>query len=433
VSLFSIWPQFGFRENPYDNDRLPGNEVGDRLLVGRDAEVAAVQRAIASAGTHPGVEGPAGIGKTSMLAVAGYRMLVASLEAEGGTLFVPADSFFQVGESEVDFVDEVFRTVAQTLINHADAFRRVALDVPDVEGLNRWLNSPQYRTGSASAAGFGLGGGSAPNTSQGFTRSGFPDKVKTELRKCFPTTGAGAVICVLDNLELLQTSHEARKTLEALRLPVFEVQGLRWVLAGSRGIVSRARSDRLSGFFAPPMTIGPLSDEAAIELTRRRLDEYGEEGPYAPVPPEAFDFLYRALHSNLRDALAYAQQFADWMYAEYIAVAADLPPLEERQVLLEKWLTDQAETAQSAATRVQPRVWQFFDQLARDAGRCRAGDYEQYGFNTQQQMGSAVTALSNVNLLLRETDPEHASRHVHSITPTGWLVFFHRNGNTSVT
>jgi hypothetical protein len=428
MSLFSIWPQFGFRENPYDNERLPGDDVGDHLLVGRDREVAAIQRGIASDGTHPCVEGPAGIGKTSMLAVAGYRMLVASLNAKSGTLYVPAKTFFQAGESESEFVEQVFREVAQTLIDNADAFRQAALEVPDIEGLNKWLNSPQYRSASAQGAGFGGGYGSEPNTSEGYSRSGFPAAVKAELKKCFPTAGAGAVICVLDNLELLQTSQKARETLEALRLPVFEVDGLRWVLCGSRGIVSRARSERLSGFFAAPMTVGPLSDEAAVELIRRRLDMYGHDGAYAPVPPEAFDFLYRALHFNLRDALAHAQQFADWMYADYIANEKDLPPEEERQLLLEGWLTYQAEQAQEAAKRVQPRVWQFFDDLARAGGRCRASDFEQYGFNKQQQMGSAVTALAAVNLLIRETDPENATKNIHSITPQGWLVFFHRNG-----
>ncbi|MFA4928601.1 MAG: AAA family ATPase, partial [Patulibacter sp.] len=266
MSLFSIWPQFGFRENPYDNDRLPGDEVGHRLLVGRDKEVAAVQRAIASDGTHPCIEGPAGIGKTSMLAVAGYRMQLASVKAEAGTLYVPVQRFFQVGESQPDFEEEVFREVAQTLIDNADAFRRSALEVPDIEQLNRWLNSPQFSSGGAQLFGAGASLGSEPNSSDGFTKSGFPNAVRGELQKCFPTAGAGAVVCVLDNLELLQTSQRARETLEGLRNRVFDVPGIRWVLCGSRGIVSRARSERLSGFFAAPLELGPLSDEAAIEL-----------------------------------------------------------------------------------------------------------------------------------------------------------------------
>ena len=372
MAHFSIWPQFGFRENPYDNEGLPGNEVGHQLLVGRDTEVAEIQRAIGSGGTHPSVEGAAGIGKTSLLSVAGYRMLRRSLDEESGTLYLPARSFFQATESPVEFEEEVFREVAQTMIDNADAFRRAALEVPNVSDLNKWLNSSQYRTGSATAAGFGGGMGSTPNTGTGFASSGFPTIVRAELARCFPTSGAGAMICVLDNLELLQTSHQARETLEALRDPVFKTRGLRWVLCGARGIVSRARSERLSGFFAAPMKLGPLPDADAIELIRRRITIFGDQGSYAPVPPSAFEFLYRAVHFNLRDALAHAQQFADWIYSEFVATGKELPAKEERQPYLESWLTMQAEEAELGATGVQPRVWQFFDSLARDGGRCRA-------------------------------------------------------------
>lgn len=428
MSLFSIWPRFGFFENPYDNEGLPGNDTGHQLLVGRDAEIAAVQRGIASAGTHPSVEGPAGIGKTSMLAVTGYRMQLASLEATDGTLFIPARRFFQAKESQEEFEVEVWREVAQTLIDNAEAFRQVALQVPDIEGLDKWLNSPQYRSGSGQIAGFGGGGGSEPNVSEGFTQSGFPGAVRAELARLFPTDAAGAVICVLDNLELLQTSQRAREVLEFLRDRVFDVQGLRWVLCGARGIVSRARSDRLSGFFAAPLKIDPLPHDDSLELIRRRIDFFGGPEARPPVPPDAFEFLYRALNRNLRDALAHAQQFSDWVYTEYIAAEKELPPEEGLRADLETWLTYQAEEAEATATGIQPRVWQFFDDLAADGGRCRASDDDKFNFTTQQQMGTAVTQLANVNLLIREVDPENATRGIHSITATGWLVYFHRNG-----
>lgn len=427
MSVFGIWPQYGFRENPYGNEYLPGDEVGDRLLVGRDTAVEAIQNRIASGGAHPSVEGPAGIGKSSLLAVAGYRMMRDTLAANRGQLFVPVRTFFQASESHVEFEDEVFREVAQTLIANVEAFRAAGADVPDVGGLSKWLNSPQYRSGQASAGGFGGGLGSEPNTSEGFTRSGFPAAVKAELQRCFPGAGAGGVVCVLDNLELLQTTGQARAALEALRDRVFNVQGLRWVLCGSRGIVTHARSQRLSGIFTPPMEVGPLTDDDSIELIRRRLDEFGNDASYAPVPPEAFEFLYRALHFNLRDAMAYAQDFSHWMYSEYVAEERDLPPADDRQPLLEAWLTELAETAQNSA-RVQPRVWQFFDQLCAEGGRAGASEWEKYEFSTQQQQVRAVTDLAATNLIVRETDPENASRSIAVATPQGWLVYFHRNG-----
>ena len=173
-----------------------------------------------------------------------------------------------------------------------------------------------------------------------------------------------------------------------------------------------------------------LPDGAAQrESEARRLlgiAHYGGPEAYPPITPAAFEFLYQAVHSNLRDAMAYAQQFSDWMYAEYVLAEKELPDETARRELLEIWMAQQAEAAQVDA-RVQPRVWQFFDELARKSGR-RASDWEEYGFSTQQQLVRTITDLVSTNLLIRETDPENASRSFAALTPQGWLVAFHRNG-----
>lgn len=54
---------------------------------------------------------------------------------------------------------------------------------------------------------------------------------------------------MLDNLEIVQTAGEARARLDELRDRLFNIPQLRWVLCESRGIVSRARTERLSGVF----------------------------------------------------------------------------------------------------------------------------------------------------------------------------------------
>jgi hypothetical protein len=426
MSHFSIWGRFGFRENPYDNRNLRPDEVGDALLVGRDAEVAEVQRKIASGGTHPSVEGVAGVGKSSLVAVAAYRMLRDTVAARDGTLFIPVPRFFQASTSPEALEREVYREVAQALIGNVEAFRVGGLAIPNIAQLDRWLNAPQYRSGGAQVLSIGGNYGSQANEAEGFAASGFPAAVRAELQRVFPGPGAGAIICVLDNLELLQTSADARQALEALRDTIFTIDGLRWVLCGSRGIVTHARSQRLSGVFDPPLVLGPLPDTEAIELIRRRIEFFGGDDAAAPVPPAAFEFLYQALHSNLRDALAYAQQFSDWLYATYPAQGRELPDEQDRGELLEVWLTEQADGAH-AQSRLQPRAWRFFEDLAEAGGRCSASEWELYGFTTQQQMGTNVTSLVNANLVVREIDPENAARTHAIMTPQGWLVYFHRN------
>ncbi|MDP9401989.1 MAG: ATP-binding protein [Actinomycetota bacterium] len=426
MSLFSIWPRLGFRENPYSNQTLPPDEAGDRLLVGRDREVAELQRKIGSDGTHPSVEGPAGVGKSSLIAVAGYRMLTTCVREAAGALFLPARSFYQVAETLDSFEERVYYDLAQTLLTNVEAFRRANLPIPDLGGIDKWLNTPQYRHAGGTLTFAGANFGSEPNVSGGFSESGLPRAIQAELERCFPSPAAGGVVCVLDNLELLQSSQNARQVLEDLRDRLFTVPGLRWVLCGSRGIVSRARSQRLSGVFDAPMFLGPVPDDAAIELIRRRLEYYGEPGAYAPVEPEAFEYLYKALNLNLRDSLAYAQQFSDWVYANYVLPDANLPTTADKFGLLQAWLAELADQAHGDAKRIQRRVWQFFDDLATRGGTCRASEWEQYEFTTQQQLSSTITALADANLVARETDPDNAARSMTSVTPQGWLVRFHR-------
>lgn len=427
MNQFSIWPWFGFRESPYSHEKLSVGEEGDRLFVGRAAEIQAFQMRIGSGGPHATVEGTAGVGKSSLVAVASYRMMRDSALAHNGNLFVPAEQFMQIGDDPGAFEDRLYRNIAQTLINNADAFRQAECLIPSIDALDKWLNAPQYRTAQAGGFGFSGGYGSEPNTSDGFTHEGFAAAIRSELERLFPTDGSGGVICVIDNVELLKTSVAARDALESLRDRVFDLPGLRWVLCGSRGIVSRARSQRLSGFFAAPQRVSPITDEESVELIRRRLEYFGDEGSRPPVSPEAFQFLYQALNNNLRDALSHAQTFSEWLYGELAPRKVQPPDSGEAQRYLEAWMVAQADDAYSDAKGIQKRVWQFFDAMALAGGTARSADFEQFNFSTQQQFGSSVTSLETANLVVREVDPDDGNRKLATITPQGWLVYFHRN------
>ena len=69
----SLWSDLNFRRNPYTVAPLPATEEGERLLVGRDRELAQLAMMLSSSTTHPTIEGENGVGKTSLVAVAGYR------------------------------------------------------------------------------------------------------------------------------------------------------------------------------------------------------------------------------------------------------------------------------------------------------------------------------------------------------------------------
>jgi hypothetical protein len=306
----------------------------------------------------------------------------------------------------------------------------VGLVEPNLALLDQWLNDPEYGGwqvgGGAATLSGSYGRSSEPNTSEGFQQSGFREAVKTLLAEAFPP-GSGGVICILDNLEIVESTGAARRTLDELRDRLFNVPQLRWVLCGSRGIVSRARSERLSGIFQAPVIVQPLKDDDAVNAIRARIDFYGDEDAVPPVTPRAFDFLYGALHKNLRDALSTAQEFSQWLANEY-PIGQDLPDDEARGQLLEVWLAQRATNAFRDAHSVQPRHWQFFEEVCQEGGRVGSGDYTRLGFGKQQQMVSAVTALQTANLMVREVDPDDGARTINAVTALGWLVHFHRSG-----
>lgn len=430
MGSFDIWHNFGFTENPYSQSTLKADEVGETLLAGRDKEIKVLQKRIGSTGAHPSVEGPIGAGKTSLVNVAIYRMQQRCLEDKATELYLPAAGEFQPTASTTDFEQTFYYIVAQTLIKNQALFPAVGLPEPDIKVLDRWLNKPQYtsKSGGGQVAGFGLEGGygAEPNSGAGFAASGFPEAVRTLLEKSFPK-GSGGIVCILDNLEILQSAGRARTALDELRDRVFNIPQIRWVLCGSRGIVSRARTERLSGMMQTPLIVQPIDDASAVEAIKRRIDHFGLLGAVPPVTPEGFDFIYQTLNKNLREALTKSHDFSHWLDDRSDEEDwDDYPEEDERTALLNGWIMELAEHALQDAKDIRKRDWQFFDALCAAGGRAGSAEFEDFMFNTQQQMTSAVTLLAEANLISRETDPENATRTINSVTPTGWLVTFFR-------
>ena len=70
----SVWSEFGFSENPYSARPIRPTPADAEMLVGREKELLRLMQYLKSSSTHPTIEGPNGVGKTSLVAVAGYRL-----------------------------------------------------------------------------------------------------------------------------------------------------------------------------------------------------------------------------------------------------------------------------------------------------------------------------------------------------------------------
>jgi hypothetical protein len=417
----SFWNELGFRENPYSTTPIPATAEGERLLVGRDKELSAIERLITSSASHPTIEGDNGVGKTSLVSVAGYRLMEAFVNERSQQLFIPLAEPFQlvsVDEAEL-FRRSVYFAVARAFIDHHELIMKKSLGAPDVADVKRWLDEPLLRDRNLGISVVGSGGSlgttTAVNDASGWSESGFQARVESWLLECFPTREAGGFIAVIDNLELLETSQKARALLEALRDTTLSRPGLRWVLCGARGIVkSSASSARLAGVLANPLELQPIADNDIPLMIDRRIKAHAaHDDVYVPVNAGGFAFIYERLNRNLRDAFNMAESYALELDP------ANLPddPLDALAV----WFADQAvESLQ--ATRLPPRPWKVFDDLVANGGSCSPSDFDVFGFNSPEAFRAPVKNLEDANLVISAKDDIDKRRKTISVTTRGWLV-----------
>jgi hypothetical protein len=428
--VISVWENFGFRESPYGTEPVPATEEGDQLLVGREAEIAKLESRIISCGTHPTLEGDNGVGKTSLLRVACYRLRKAFEEDRSAKLFIPIDEFFQLDQDTRidDFVRRVYLAIASAIVREHATLKEHLDSVPNVADIRTWLTTPVLRSGggSVSVAGFGAGAsvGHSANTGSGFSDAGFRELIDAWLRQLFPSSQAGGFICVIDNMELLETTQSARNLLEAIRDPLLNRRGLRWILCGARGIIrTSVSSPRLEGRLKDPIEITPISDEFVAAAIKQRIEICGiHPRAEAPVGPEKFRYLYDILNRNLRNAFKVAEDFSLWLLDEGEASGN----AATYAGLFEVWLTGQADKHRDD-TDLGNRAWQVFDALAERGGWCSPGDYADFGFKTTTAMRPHVKALEQEHLVFSSiNDDADRRRKTIIMTPRGWLVRYAR-------
>jgi hypothetical protein len=271
------------------------------------------------------------------------------------------------------------------------------------------------------------------------------------LSTIFPSRAAGGFVGILDNMELLATSKEARKRLEEMRDGVLSIPGVRWVLCGANGIVrSAVGSPRLTGRIADPMRLQPLQHTDIPEVIQRRITQYSKDLKLTdpPVDPAGFRHLYTVFNSNLRIALKHAGEFTKWFDKNQLSdnernkallELADLKgPSTYQRVLaersaarlryLEAWLAEQAEQYAADAGTLTERTWRLFDDIIIIGGSCSPSEFEQFGFASREAMRPYVKTLEEANLVISAIDEDDSRRRTIDITPNGWLVHYKRSG-----
>jgi hypothetical protein len=433
----NIYQEWGFLDSPFQVTPLPPSELGENLLVGREKELVSLSRKLFNPPKIATVEGLNGVGKTSLVNVAAFKAYRNCLSGWNGPLLIPCNKVFQLDTSKGadEFIEEVLMAVAQTLIDRAKAIKGLG-DSIKTGAIDRWLNSPQVSAlqGGFSIAGNGanIGGNAETNTSSGFERSGFRKEIESWLLQLFPTQNDGGVICVIDNLELLQTSDTVRLLLEQLRDRLLVLPGLRWVLCGALGIVlGTVSSPRLEGFLHAPIEVGGVDDALSAEIYRSRLTAYADseaQDGYMPLCLEDFEALYNILHRNLRSTLGRADNFCQWVAEQ------DLPQtLDEKRSAFSDWLNAEASAALTAAqSALKPRAWEVFSVAIGLGGVFSPSDFHEFSFNSPMALRPHVKDLEDAGLLVSTQDVGDKRRKTIQVTPKGWLVKYAQDQSETV-
>ncbi|MBT2119559.1 hypothetical protein KK141_19410 [Dyella sp. LX-66] len=417
-----VYQEWGFRRSPFDTTSLPASEIGSQLLKGRDKEVAQLMRRISTGPKLATLEGLNGVGKTSVANVAAFRLFESHLEGGDGALFVPCKKVFQLDADQdlQTFIDGVLMEVAQTLIERAKDIYRADGKSISTTHLDRWLNSPQLKTYNAAGLGFQLGANVETNTSSGFQSSGLRKIVFEWLQSVFPSQEDGGVVCIIDNLELLQSSDRARGLLEALRDELFNVRGLRWVLCGALGIVHGVvASPRLEGYLHNPVEVGGIDATFAPAILDSRVQSTAaRDNTYLPLISSDFGRLFEVLRGNLRSVLGQADNYCQWVADRSLPLTD-----EEKHALFETWLLEQAELAHVSVKRaLGPRAWSVFTKAVEIGGLFSPSDFEQFGFNSIPALRPHIRDLEATGVMVSTQDDGDKRRKTIQITPKGWLV-----------
>jgi len=429
----NIYSQWGFSESPFQTTALPPNELGKKLLVGREKEL---QKLLSKIGTPPKiatVEGVNGIGKTSLVNVAAYLAYQAHLSSTDtdAPLYIPCQEVFQIrpGEPVNEFIEKVLRAIAQTLIDYSNVLK--SSNDKKTKALNRWLNSSYL-----SSIQIGIQAGipifsmnlsgqrtTDPTPSPDYMKSGFRKDLSGLLKEIFPNQQSGGVIAVIDNLEILQTSRVARETLEQLRDELLIMHGIRWVLCGSLGIVlGVASSPRLEGILHSPIEIEGISDKLAGEIFDSRINAFAVNGEDYRLPIRKIDFelLHDVLNKNFRALLTQADEYCQWIASDYEPKSD-----EAKAEFFQKWINLQSQKSWDSVTgQIQSRHIKLFQVAVKHKKPFAVNEFEAFGLKSSQAMSNYVKELENVGIVTITRDDDDKRRKTIQITPKGWFIAY---------
>jgi hypothetical protein len=300
----SFYREWGFSDSPFSYRPLDGNEVGKSLLVGRDEEKRKLKIRLRETNKICTVEGNIGIGKTSLVNVVIFECFDDYLTDRTIPALIPCKEVFQLKEDlDIDkFKKSILFALAQTIIKYKDVLNENK--VYKGQEIEKFFKPEHVDSISAGLSILGCGGDGSRsislNTTKIFEDEAFYRMIEDVLQETFSDVQEGGIVCLIDNIELVNTHVRAKELIELMRDKVFSIPGTKWVLCGEQDIfLSAIESNRMSAYIHKPILIDKLSESVATVMFQTRYDYYN--GEYLPCTERELESLFRIFNGVTRD------------------------------------------------------------------------------------------------------------------------------------
>ena len=237
------------------------------------------------------------------------------------------------------------------------------------------------------------------------------------MKEIFRDNEAGAVICVLDNLEILGTSENAKKAFETLRDSIFNIHGIRWVCSGAQGVIRGLwRSGRMNGYFCKPIFVSEIIEENARFIYEKRVDCYKiKENATLPITMSQFQSLFEIFRGNTRFTLTDASVFCNWCFDQYEAI--DKIPSDA----FDRWLDDELNNMYGEVYPYLSKPEKIFFERALQWELIISSEFTDFGMNSEKELIDVAEKFVRLDLLyLNKEDKGESESEVFEISPAAY-------------
>lgn len=407
------WERFGFRDDPFYGLHLPVAPLSLDLFTGREADRTRLReglRAYPSGLTM--VQGPPGVGKTSLVNVVQQELFQAGarfplLDVVETTADTTRESFLlSTLSTAVSSLESIFGVEA---LAGDDAVQQARIAVTRTLQYARSMN---LTAGIPKVVSAGVASTPMATTPVAPTAQTLVDLLR-RLVESVRVRGFEGMIVPVNNLDTL-TEDDVIAVLNLVRDVCSAVEGVHWVFVGGAYLFEalEVRARRLSErFTANPIALEPLAWDdvrAALERRRRAFAVDPDTTPL-PISWRIAELVHTAGGGELRFTFTRLSRtvldFA-WQFPSERTV-----PDELALSLLKQWAARHLD--RSPLTKQETRV----AEALRTAGQLRAREHERVGIGTAQQLSQLLGRLVKKGHARRVPAADGASRSIYVASP----------------